>query len=276
MILITGIHGYIGSHMAQRLNALRMPFLGLDKFKPTINGIEFDASCPDLCDIDSLDTYFSKHTDITHVFHFAGFKSIRESISDPHYYLHNNINSTLNLVEAIKGFSPNAKLIFSSSASVYGNCASPVKETDPISPQNPYALSKSICEQIITASGINYSILRYFNPVGELYRIQDRSKDSINHALRQENFTIFGDDYPTKDGTPIRDFVPINELIDAHLHAMEWGNEIVNIGRGVPTTVKELAEERGIKYTIGKRREGDVAELWADTSKYKSLISSHG
>lgn len=260
--------------MAQRLSALRLPFLGIDMNL----GTNIISSCcvrVNLCDWNQIVKIGTVNdlSKITHVFHFAGFKSINQSLRFPLKTISNNVNSTLNLLNLAEIHFPNAKIIFSSSASVYGNAPSPIKEDTPLNPLNPYALSKQMCEQIIINSGFKYAILRYFNPVGEMYRLRDHSVDSINYNIRKGGFTIFGDDYPTHDGTPVRDFIPISQLIDAHLEAMRWPtNEIVNIGTGSPTTVKQLLDSMQIPYTIGSRREGDVAELWADVSKYIDLV----
>lgn len=278
MILITGIDGYIGSHMAQRLSALRIPYWGIDQI--TYKNISSGDSI-EMCDLtNDKATYFTFNniynesvSPINTVFHFAGHKSIKESLAFPLKYIGDNVKSTLNVITFTKKYFPTAKIIFSSSASVYGNAQSPIREDSPLNPLNPYALSKKICEEIIMNSGINYAILRYFNPVGELYKLRDHSTDSINYNIRKGDFQIFGNDYPTSDGTPVRDFIPISELIDAHLEAMKWKtNEIVNIGTGSPTTVKQLLDKIQIPYTIGPRREGDVAELWADISKYRNLL----
>lgn len=284
MILITGIDGYIGSHMAQRLSALRIPYWGID-LDFSKNNIVCDIKYNvNLCYWEELNTcvleqfifekgFADKIQATTHIFHFAGWKSIKHSLINPLKTISNNVNSTINLLNFAENYFPKAKIIFSSSASVYGNAQSPIREDSPLNPLNPYALSKKICEDIIMNSGINYAILRYFNPVGELYKLRDHSTDSINYNIRKGDFQIFGNDYPTSDGTPVRDFIPISELIDAHLEAMKWKtNEIVNIGTGSPTTVKQLLDKIQIPYTIGPRREGDVAELWADISKYRNLL----
>ncbi len=281
MILITGIDGYIGSHMASRLASLQIPFIGLDrqhhKNIPQLLKTPFiDKICKiEICDMNAFDNLngIIKLHDIKTVFHFAAFKSIPESLEKPVKYLRNNINSTTNLLKAMAECKCE-KIIFSSSASVYGNKTGAIKETYDVSPTNPYALSKLMCEQIIEQSGIDYVILRYFNPIGDTDRLKDFAADGLNFALRQPNFVINGKDYKTPDGTPVRDFIPIYRLIDAHMHARFWKNEIVNIGTGVGMSVEQICDATGVKYTYGPRRKGDIEAIWADTEKYESLIKA--
>lgn len=263
MILVTGHKGYIGQHLTKRLDELGMDWQGFDvKY-----GRDFDC-----CNYNALNYWIGNGPTKT-IIHLAAFKSIPDSINSPAEYLQNNINATTNLVR-LMGWYGIRKIVFSSSCSVYGAQPSPIREDAPIKPENPYALSKAICEQIIMASKVNYSILRYFNPIGERHGIQDNSPDGIQQKMREGNFQIYGGDHPTKDGTPVRDFIDIDELVEAHIKALDWNNEVVNIGTGQGKSVKQLADELGVKYTIGPRREGDVSAVWADATQYKTLLKN--
>lgn len=269
MILITGASGYVGSHLCYALKKREIPFIGLDIdiWKNIIPGVQWYKE--DCCDRAAIASIFRKFKPST-VIHLAALKSIPESLSHPEEYFQNNINSLTNVLALAKMFNCQ-RIIFSSSCAVYGPQNSPIKETAPLSPQNSYAKSKAICEEIIQSSDIPYIILRYFNPIGELNGLQDFAGDGINAAIRACNVTIHGSNYPTPDGTPIRDFIPIDDLVECHIKAitMKTDTEIFNIGSGYGTSIKELLSRAGIQYTLGPRRPGDLPAIWADTSNWK-------
>lgn len=280
MILVTGANGYIGSHLCHRLAELNEKFVGVDT-KVYINRVSGEYSYDrDIRDYHSMKQIFRKHS-IDTIIHLAAYKSIPESVDEPEKYFQNNINCTTNLLLLAKEFKCR-HFVFSSTCAVYGDNASPVTEDSPMdmSDDNPYALSKYICEGIIQNSKIHSTILRYFNPIGEYYGIRDFSSDGINTAIRRarngEMFKIYGGDYKTVDGTPERDFIDIRTLVEAHIHAMRnpaFLGETVNVGLGRPRSVKQLCEELGIKYEIVGRREGDVPSIWASTQHYEKLMS---
>lgn len=276
MILITGMGGYIGSHMAKFLDSTATKYVGIDKDKGKNFPLLKNAYVVDMCNIDQLEDFFkvqNKKERITSVFHFAAYKSIPDSIKYPTDYFHNNIVSTANLMALMKAYNI-PKIVFSSTCAVYGTKESPISETAVLNPENPYAKSKVICEEIIKDSTCNYSILRYFNPIGTYNGLKDFSKDSLNYNLNKNPFVIYGNDYNTPDGTPIRDFIEIDELINAHITALLWDNVIVNIGTGKGKSVLSLAKELNIPYVFGSRREGDCECVFADATKYKNLVKS--
>lgn len=268
MILITGGNGYIGSHIAinmQKVVIVDNNVGNWKKLSDTQANLNFD-----ICNLDDLEKVFKKFH-ITAVIHLAALKEVGESVTNPIKYLHNNINSTTNILLCMKKYGVR-KIVFSSSCSVYGDCEG-CNEDTPYSPQSPYALSKQICEQLIIASGLDFSILRYFNPMGEEHGLRDFSADSLQNKLKQDPFFIYGMDYDTPDGSPMRDFIDIKELADIHIKALKWSNEIVNIGTGEPKSVLEVAKQHNVTYLVAERRPGDIAKVWADTTKYKALCS---
>ena len=177
------------------------------------------------------------------VIHLAAFIDVAESVREPEKYFRNNILSTLNLIDAMKrAMIP--KIVFASSAAVYD-------------PQSPYAWSKLICEWIIMNSGLDYCILRYFNVGGGPSHLGSQTKE----------VTIFGGDYPTRDGTCIRDFIDVSDIWRANLLALR-SSGIFDVGQGCGQSVKEFLVNRGIKFNIGPRRQGDPPYLVADPSKF--------
>jgi len=177
------------------------------------------------------------------VIHLAAFIDVGESVREPEKYFKNNILSTLNLIDAMKrALIP--KIVFASSAAVYD-------------PQSPYAWSKLICEWIIMNSGLDYCILRYFNVGG-----------SPSHlGTKEGKITIFGGDYPTKDGTCMRDYIDVSDIWKANLFSLS-ASGIYDVGTGIGTSVKEVVLFKNLKYTIGPRRQGDPPYLVADPSKF--------
>ncbi|HWT16621.1 MAG TPA: UDP-glucose 4-epimerase GalE, partial [Patescibacteria group bacterium] len=234
------------------------------------------------------------------VIHFAALKAVGESVREPLRYFDNNIVGTVSLLQAMQRARV-SRLVFSSSATVYGDVAAvPVREDAPLSVTNPYGRSKLVMEQLIgdlcaADTGFGAMLLRYFNPVGahESGRIGEDPRGVPNNLMpyiaqvavgRRERLQIFGGDWPTRDGTGVRDYIHVCDLAEAHVAALEHlhrgqaGATAVNLGTGRGTSVLELvhaferASGRSIPYDIVDRRAGDVAELWADAGFAERLL----
>lgn len=302
-ITITGGAGFIGSHTCVELlnNGYNVNIIDNfsnaeetvpDKLKQ-ITGKEVQVFKCDLQNMEHLDSIFSQiKTDA--VIHFAAFKSVPESVQYPLMYYRNNIVGTLNLLEVMVRHQV-AKLVFSSSATVYGTGNSvPYHEAMPTSATNPYGWSKVMLEQILkdyaaANNDMKIAILRYFNPVGAHPSglIGERPKGIPNNLMpylcqtaagELPYFKVYGTDYPTADGTGIRDYIHISDLACGHRKALEkleeiTGAEIYNLGSGQGTSVLELLDifekECGIeiKRMTFDRRPGDISESYADPGK---------
>ncbi len=301
-VLVTGGAGYIGSHACVVLMNAGYQVLVLDNFSNSrlevfdrieqIAGMRPQFVLGDIRDSDILDSIFSDN-EIGSVMHFAGLKAVGESVRKPLEYYQNNVTGTLNLLEAMERAGVD-KLVFSSSATVYGDPASvPIDETFPCSATNPYGRSKLIIEEILTDWSLakpSWSIacLRYFNPVGAHISglIGENPQGEPNNLMpyvaqvavgRREKLMVFGGDYPTVDGTGVRDYIHVMDLVEGHVAALrvmlaEEGLLRVNLGTGNGVSVLEVvqaferASEKPVAYEITDRRPGDVAECWADTS----------
>lgn len=299
-ILVTGGAGYIGSHTCVALMEQGYSLVIVDNFsnsKPAIlenlrklndNFIFYNV---DITDEKELEKVFSKH-DIEGIIHFAGYKAVGESVAEPLKYYFNNVVSTMVLVKICKKYNVN-KFVFSSSATVYGENKVPFKEDMPLMPTtNPYGESKAMSERILmdvakADPNFSVSILRYFNPVGahESGLIGEEPKGIPNNLMpyitkvakgELEKLRVFGNDYPTPDGTGIRDYIHVMDLAEGHVAAynhLTEGVHIYNLGTGKGTSVLELVhafeEANGIKipYEIVGRRPGDIAVCYADVSK---------
>ena len=307
-ILITGGAGYIGSHtMVEFLNAGR-ELVVVDNFvnsKPEalervkkITGKDFKFFEVDLLDKEALDRVV-RENNIDSCIHFAGLKAVGESCAKPLLYYHNNITGTLNLCEVLQKYNAK-KIVFSSSATVYGNPASvPITEDFPLSTTNPYGETKLMIERILKdlyAADPEWSIsvLRYFNPIGahKSGLIGEDPQGIPNNLLpyitqvaagRRECLSIFGNDYNTPDGTGVRDYIHVVDLARAHLKAIEraetiTGIEYFNIGTGVGYSVLDIVhayeKATGIKinYKITARRPGDIDECYADPTKAYEIL----
>lgn len=232
------------------------------------------------------------------VIHFAGSKSVAESVLSPLTYYDNNVYGLISLLEAVQE-SETPRVVFSSSATVYGEARRvPISEMDPVSPTTPYGSSKLMCEKVladfVASNPITKAVvLRYFNPAGahptgligedplgepsNLMPYLTQVAAGVRHVLQ-----IYGSDYPTRDGTGVRDYVHVCDLANAHVKALEVaiapGLEILNIGAGCGTSVLELVKafERvnsvTLPVTFGSRRSGDVAESWADISLASRIL----
>lgn len=300
-VLVTGGAGYIGSHTAIQLIAAGHDVLVVDSFanaKPTvigrleaITGKALLVYAFDLRDTDKTEDLFAREQ-IDAVIHFAGHKAVGESVQKPLEYYENNLNSTLVLAGAMARHTV-TKLVFSSSATVYGaNAPVPMTEDLPTSATNPYGWTKVMIEQILRDVAVaqpewRIALLRYFNPVGAHASgtIGEDPSDIPNNLVpylsqvavgRRERLQIFGDDYDTPDGTPLRDYIHVEDLAAGHIAALsrlattESPVSTWNLGTGVGTSVLDVlhaferAVGRALPYEIVGRRAGDIAASYAD------------
>ena len=311
-ILVTGGLGYIGSHTTVALiekgykvciidNLSNSSIDVLKRIKKITNTtpefVKFD-----LTDASRTKSFFKKNNHFDGVIHFAAKKSVDESIRKPLDYYHNNLQSLINLLDHIN---TNAKFIFSSSCTVYGQAEKlPITEKTPLKKsESPYGNTKRICENILedkTKIETEFSavILRYFNPIGahQSSLIGEDPRNIPQNLVpiitqfaigKLKKLTVYGDDYPTKDGTCIRDYIHIMDLADAHISALEYlfsnktNNfyDVFNVGTGEGKTVKEVIDSfnkvsgKNIKYEISNRRKGDVISAFSDTSKAKKILN---
>ena len=308
-ILVTGGTGYIGSHTCVELlnagyeivvldNLSNSKIEVVDKIKK-ITGKDFKFYEQDLCDEEKLDTLFTNEN-IDAVIHFAGLKAVGESVEKPILYYQNNLDSTLTLCKIMNKYNVK-KIVFSSSATVYGSQdILPIKETASLSTTNPYGSTKLFIEYIlddIYNSDNEWSIikLRYFNPVGahESGLIGEDPNGIPNNLMpyvskvaigELSNLNVFGNDYNTKDGTGVRDYIHVVDLAKGHIKALEYidknkGSIAVNLGTGIGYSVLDIVnayeKENNVKipYKIVKRRDGDIAECYADPEKALTLLN---
>ncbi|HSW70203.1 MAG TPA: UDP-glucose 4-epimerase GalE [Gammaproteobacteria bacterium] len=292
-ILIVGGAGYIGSHMSAFLSDMNYTPVVLDDLstghRDAVLNAEFIEGS--IADSDLLDHLFQNYS-FDAVMHFASFIQVGESVKFPEKYYQNNVANTLNLLSAMLKHKIN-KFIFSSTAAVYGEPQyTPIDENHPIKPINPYGHSKNMVEQMLAdfmyAYGLQYAVLRYFNaagadPKGRLSERHFPETHLIPIILeaangQREAVTVYGEDYPTPDGTCIRDFIHVTDLCDAHFKALSCldqgkNNCIYNLGTGQGYSVKQVIDaarevtEREIPVIYGARREGDPAILVADARR---------
>ncbi|OAT18956.1 UDP-glucose 4-epimerase [Buttiauxella noackiae ATCC 51607] len=308
-ILVTGGAGYIGSHTVLALlergddvvvidNLSNSSQKSLDRVAE-LTGKQPTLYVANILDKPVLKTIFSKHM-ITDVIHFAGLKSVGESIKKPLEYYENNVTGTLVLLSEMLNAGVKS-LIFSSSATVYGN-----PEKVPLSEDcqtggttNPYGTSKLMVEQILHDFSLaqpefRITCLRYFNPVGahQSGRIGEDPNGIPNNLVpylsqvaigKLECLSVYGNDYPTPDGTGVRDYIHVLDLASGHLAALDHQNEgssfkAINLGTGVGYSVIDLIEafekasQTKINYKIVERRVGDIAECWSDSSLAKQKL----
>lgn len=307
-ILVLGGAGYIGSHTCVQLlqagydivvadNLSNSSPESLNRIK-TITGKSFAFVKMDICDELAIKQLFEDYT-IDAVIHFAGLKAVGESTEQPLRYFKNNVNGSLVVLDAMS--KANVKtIVFSSSATVYGDAEQmPVKEDSPLFVTNPYGRTKLMIEDILrdlkqSDDEWRIGILRYFNPIGahESGLIGEDPNGVPNNLLpfvaqvavgRLEKLNVFGNDYPTHDGTGIRDYIHVTDLADGHLAALKYLFEhqaliTVNLGTGIGYSVLDVVIAfgevvgRDIPYKILPRRAGDVAVTYADTQYAKQLI----
>jgi UDP-glucose 4-epimerase len=302
-ILVTGGAGYIGSHTCVELLNSGYDIVVVDNFsnsKPEalkrveeITGKEFKFYEVDILDREGLEKVFSENN-IEAVIHFAGLKAVGESVEIPLKYYHNNITGTLILCEVMKKYDVK-KMVFSSSATVYGNPKSvPITEDFELSATNPYGRTKLMIEEIlrdvyISDNDWSIALLRYFNPIGahESGRIGEDPNGIPNNLMpyitqvavgKREKLSVFGNDYDTHDGTGVRDYIHVVDLAKGHLKALEKimstkGIDAYNLGTGVGYSVLDVlknfekATGEKVPYVITHRRPGDIDKCFADPTK---------
>ena len=300
-ILVTGGAGYIGSHTAVELlnaghqvvivdNLCNSSAKVLDRIE-ALAGKNFNFVQADVRDSAAIDRIFAEHR-IDGVIHFAGLKAVGESVAQPLRYFDNNVGSTLALLHAMDRANVR-RIVFSSSATVYGDPEQvPITEGSRLQVTNPYGRTKLICEDILrdlqqTDPRWHVAILRYFNPVGAHISgtIGENPSGTPNNLMpfitqvavgQREFLSIFGKDYPTPDGTGVRDYIHVVDLAQGHLAALKYLHErqasiTVNLGTGRGVSVQELADTFArvtgvpVPYRFVERRPGDVAACYADT-----------
>jgi UDP-glucose 4-epimerase len=303
-ILVTGGAGYIGSHAVLALLESGSKVIVLDNLSnslaASLQNIEvICGACPiffrgDINDSHVLNRIFTEHR-VDAVFHFAGLKAVGESVRDPLKYYENNVAGTLNLLKAMVKHNV-FSFVFSSSATVYGEPANmPISEETPVArPTNPYGRTKLIIEEMLrdfseSDSRWKIALLRYFNPIGahESGLIGEHPQGIPNNLLPYisqvaigtlDQLKVFGNDHPTEDGTGVRDYIHVVDLVDGHLKALDYidqtsGIHIWNLGTGTGFSVIDIitsfekATGKSIPYSFTERRPGDVAACWSDPSK---------
>jgi len=298
MILIVGGAGYIGSHINKELTKKGFETVVFDSLvkghQEAVKWGEFFQG--DLANIEDLRQVFSKYK-IDAVLHFAAFIEVGESVKDPQKYYQNNVKNTLNLFQVMLE-NDVKKIIFSSTAATFGNPQyTPIDEKHPQIPINPYGQAKLMVEKILAdydfAYGLKYVALRYFNAcgadldneIGENHTPESHLIPLILDAAigKREDIKIFGTDYPTPDGTCVRDYVHVTDLAQAHILALQYlldGNDSnsFNLGNGKGFSVKEVIDTAkkvtgvNFKVTEVERRAGDPPELVADSTKAKQVL----
>lgn len=306
-ILVTGGAGYIGSHTCVELLNAGYEVVALDNLCNShaeainrvqhITGKKLRFLESNVCDRVALENALSQYK-CSAVIHFAGLKAVGESIEKPLAYYSNNVFGTLSLLQAMHAVGVKT-LVFSSSATVYGEPRQlPIREDHPLSVTNPYGRTKLIIEDMLrdlyrATPSWRIAILRYFNPVGahksgligeDPIGIPNNLMPSVAKVAigRLKNLTVLGNDYPTPDGTGIRDYIHVTDLAIGHIHALRKLTEPqcfeVNLGTGVGYSVLEVIKAfeatsgREIPYAIQNRRSGDVASCYADPSRAHTLL----
>ena len=307
-VLLTGGAGYIGSHVSVELLDYGYDIIIVDDFSNSspdvisniecITGKSIELFDLDVTDKNGLDELFNKCKPDA-VIHLAGYKAVGESVSEPLKYYRNNLDCALTLLETMEKHKIE-RLVFSSSATVYGiQELLPYTEDMPLGvSSNPYGATKQMIERIITDTAANGSlsavILRYFNPVGchSSALIGESPKGIPNNLMpyimqvasgKLPELNVYGNDYPTPDGTGVRDYIHVVDLAKGHVDALKYcdnhkGIEVINLGTGIGCSVLELVDafERvnGVKipYKIAPRRAGDLPEAYADVSKAQRLL----
>lgn len=306
-ILVTGGAGYIGTHTIIELIASGHSVIAVDNLvnssqesirrveKITDTSIRFHNL--DVCDSEKLNELFTSNN-IDAVIHFAGLKAVGESVEKPLLYYRTNIDSTLSLLEIMKKHEVK-KLVFSSSATVYGSAPVPYIETYPAGSDitSPYGKTKHMIEEILrdtlsSDSSLEFTALRYFNPIGshESGLIGEDPRGIPNNLMpfisqvasgKREKLSVFGNDYNTPDGTCLRDYIHVMDIASGHVAAINHskpGFHIFNLGSGVGTSVLELvhafeqATGQEIAYEVAPRRAGDLPEFWADATLASSQL----
>jgi UDP-glucose 4-epimerase len=311
-ILVTGGLGFIGSHTVVELQNEGFEVIIVDNLSNTsldvLDGISnITGKIPafeklDLREKDKVQEFFKRHIDIAGVIHFAASKAVGESVEDPLLYYENNINTLVYILQELKR-KPEANLIFSSSCTVYGQAEiMPITESASIQPaMSPYGNTKQIGEEIITdvakVTNVNAILLRYFNPIGshpsaEIGELPIGVPQNLVPFITQTGFglrkelSVYGDDYPTADGTAVRDYIHVVDLAKAHVIALQRllnkknidKVETYNLGTGTGSTVLEVIKAfekvsgQKLPYKIVGRREGDITSAYANTDKANNTL----
>ena len=316
-IIVTGGLGFIGSHTVVELffegyEVIIVDDLSnssIDILKGITNIVKSDIIFEkvDLKNKISVKELFNKHQDISGIIHFASLKAVGESVNEPLKYYENNLGSLINILREIENLNTNIGFIFSSSCTVYGQALNlPIKETESIKKaESPYGNTKQIGEEIIEDFCKSYNkiksvSLRYFNPIGahpsiEIGELPIGKPENLVPFITQtaiekrEKLIVFGNDYPTQDGTCIRDYIHVIDLAKAHIKALERvlnpeqksNYDVFNIGTGKGYSVMEVIKtfekvsSHKLNYTIGPRRKGDIIEAYADTKKANKILDWH-
>ena len=310
-ILVTGGAGYIGSHTIVELIEAGYDVVSIDNFSNStkdtftrikkITGVSVPNYVGDVADTALLERVFKKEKHINGIIHFAALKSVPESVADPIRYYENNIGSLLSIISFTKKHNI-TQFVFSSSAAVYGDITKlPVNEKTPLAPPaSPYGATKVMGEMILrdiahASSELKIAMLRYFNPIGahksgmlgelplgapaNLAPIIIEAASGVRKSVQ-----VFGDNYKTRDGTCIRDYIHVSDIARAHVDALRFLQkqksccEIFNLGSGKGVTVLDLihafekATNMNVPVTIGKRRPGDMAAIYSDCRKAKKML----
>ncbi|WP_119396475.1 UDP-glucose 4-epimerase GalE [Salinibius halmophilus] len=307
-VLITGGAGYIGSHTVLCLHEAGHDVVVLDNLSnSSVESLkrvgELTNKCAqfiegDIRDEQLLNRIFNEHA-FDAVIHFAGLKAVGESVARPDLYYDNNVNGSMVLMRAMKAAGV-MRLVFSSSATVYGDPASlPITEDFPLSATNPYGWSKLMVEQVCRDAAVadenwQIALLRYFNPVGahESGRIGEDPNDIPNNLMpfisqvavgKRAELSVFGDDYDTHDGTGVRDYIHVMDLARGHLAALNYlpkqkGCEAYNLGTGNGYSVLDMVKafetqnQVPVPYRIAPRRPGDIAACYANAGKAEQVL----
>lgn len=311
-ILVTGGCGYIGSHTIVDLIQNGFQVISADNNSRSranildgvekITGVKVKNYTVDLCIFDDTHAIFQENPDIEGIIHFAAYKAVGESVENPLMYFENNLNSLINILKCATEFSiPN--FVFSSSCTVYGNPKEiPVTETTALQEaESAYGATKQmgelIVQQTVNASSIQAVLLRYFNPVGahpsnQIGEIPIGAPANLVPAITQTaigklpQMNVHGNDYPTKDGSCIRDYIHVSDIAHAHTLALNYllddknksSCDVFNLGSGNGNSVLEVIQafekvsERKLNYVIGPRRPGDVIAIYANNEKAKNVL----
>lgn len=307
-VLLTGAAGYIASHTWLALQHAGYRVVGVDNFVNSspivlerlaeLAGAPIEFERADVCDAAAMDEIFGSYKPAA-VVHFAAYKAVGESVSQPLAYYRNNLGGLVNTCEVMKRHGC-MRMVFSSSATVYGAPEKlPLREDAPTSSTNPYGATKLMGEQILHDLGVaepswQTACLRYFNPVGahQSGRIGEDPRGTPNNLMpyvaqvavgRRDRLSVFGNDYPTPDGTGVRDYIHVSDLAEGHVAALRWllgnpGSLTVNLGTGQGYSVLDLvrayetASGRSVPYEIVPRRPGDIAACWADPTLARDTL----
>lgn len=311
-ILVTGGCGYIGSHTIVDLIENGYDVISVDNNSRSnpqvlnriekITGKKIKNYKVDLCNFDDLFAIFQENEDFEGIIHFAAYKSVSESVKEPLLYFENNLVSLINLLKCVKEFQL-PYFVFSSSCTVYGNPDQvPVTELTPTkTAESPYGYTKQMGEQMVNeyskSSGTQSILLRYFNPVGAhpsclIGEMPVGKPENLVPVITQTaigklpKMTVYGNDYPTRDGSCVRDFIHVCDIAHAHTLALKYlederntqGCEIFNLGTGNGVTVLEAVKTfervsgQKLNYSIGARRPGDVINIYANNDHAKKIL----